>query len=470
MTFIVDRRRLLVGGTLLPLLSMLPSPADAQARRQATARRKLTAIENVTVVPMTEGNTVIQNATVLIENGRIRSLQGPVPEGAARINGRGKWLIPGLMDMHVHLPSDQYLPDNEPPRNEPPFVNYDTQDIMTPYVANGVTQIMNLDSDAIAIGRRNQIAAGQVIGPHMALAALIDGNKPEGRVAITPGDGRQAVRDAKAEGYGFIKLYWRLDIETFLAINDEARLQGMKVLGHIPNSFRDQVERAFIPNFMIAHAEELAKCSPEFSDADAARYAELASANGTALTGTLTTVRWIFSQVQSLNELKGLPTLRYLHPVVRRQWVDRNSYVTMPPRMISYFQRMVDFNRRLVRAFKAAGVPVVAGTDALNPGCVPGFSMHDELEMLVDAGLTNLEALAAATRLPAQWMGIAGDRGTIEIGKRADLVLLDADPLTLIGNTRQIGGVMLNGSWLPRRQLDRMLADVAAHNIALETL
>jgi imidazolonepropionase-like amidohydrolase len=204
---------------------VLSSPADAQARRQATARRQLTAIENVTVVPMTEGNTVIQNATVLIENGRIRSMQGPVPEGAARINGRGKWLIPGLMDMHVHLPSDQYLPDNEPPRNEPPFVNYDTQDIMTPYVANGVTQIMNLDADAIAIGRRNQIAAGQVIGPHMALAALIDGNKPEGRVAITPADGRQAVRDAKAEGYGFIKLYWRLDIETFLAINDEARRQ-----------------------------------------------------------------------------------------------------------------------------------------------------------------------------------------------------------------------------------------------------
>jgi imidazolonepropionase-like amidohydrolase len=469
MTFIVDRRRLLVGGTLLPLMSVLSSPADAQARRQATARRQLTAIENVTVVPMTEGNTVIQNATVLIENGRIRSMQGPVPEGAARINGRGKWLIPGLMDMHVHLPSDQYLPDNEPPRNEPPFVNYDTQDIMTPYVANGVTQILNLDADAIAIGRRNQIAAGQVIGPHMALAALIDGNKPEGRVAITPADGRQAVRDAKAEGYGFIKLYWRLDIETFLAINDEARRQGMKVLGHIPNSARDQVERAFVPNFMIAHAEELAKCSAGFSDADAARYAALARANGAALTGTLTTVRWIASQVQSLNELRALPTLRYLHPVVRRQWVDRNSYVTMPPRMISYFQRMVDFNRRLVRAFKAAGVPVVAGTDALNPGCVPGFSMHDELEMLVDAGLTNLEALAAATRLPAQWMGIADDRGALEAGKRADLVLLDADPLAVIGNTRKIAGVMLNGRWLPRRQLDRMLADVAAHNLAIET-
>jgi imidazolonepropionase-like amidohydrolase len=468
MTFIVDRRRLLVGGTLLPLLSVLPSPADAQARRQATARRQLTAIENVTVVPMTEGNTVIQNATVLIENGRIRSMQGPVPEGAARINGRGKWLIPGLMDMHVHLPSDQYLPDNEQPRNEPPFVNYDTQDIMTPYVANGVTQIMNLDADAIAIGRRNQIAAGQVIGPHMALAALIDGNKPEGRAAITPADGRQAVRDAKAEGYGFIKLYWRLDIETFLAINDEARLQGMKVLGHIPNSARDQVERAFVPNFMIAHAEELAKCSAEFLDADAARFAALARANGTALIGTLTTVRWIASQVQSLNELKALPTLQYLHPVVRRQWIDRNSYVTMPPRMISYFQRMLDFNRRLVRAFKAAGVPVVAGTDALNPGCVPGFSLHDELEMLVDAGLTNLEALAAATRSPAQWMGIAGDRGTIEIGKRADLVLLDADPLAVIGNSRRIAGVMLSGRWLPRRQLDRMLADVAAHNQALE--
>jgi hypothetical protein len=463
------RAHLTVAGTLLLLSGAAREPALAQARHKRIVRPQVTVIEHVTVIPMTEGGASIADATVVIDDGRITALRGPVPRGAFRINGRGKWLIPGLMDMHVHLPSDQLLPDGDPPRDAPPRVTFDTQDIMTLYIANGVTQIMNMDADAIAIGRRNEIAAGTVIGPTMALAALIDGKRQDGRVALTPTDGRQAVRDAKAEGYGFIKLYWRLDAETFLAINDEARLQGMKVLGHIPDAFKGQVERAMVPDFMVAHAEELAKHSPEFSDADATRFADRARASGAALTGTLTTMRWISSQVKSLDELRALPTLQYLHPVVRRQWIDRNSYIkSSSPRRIAYFERMVDFNRRLVGAFRAAGVPVVAGTDALNPGCVPGFAIHDELEMLRVAGLSNKEALAAATRVPATWMGVLADRGTIEIGKRADLVLLNADPLLAIGNTRKIAGVMINGRWLPRRALDRMLAAVAAHQRAVE--
>jgi cytosine/adenosine deaminase-related metal-dependent hydrolase len=462
------RTHLLAAGVLL-LSIVVRHHALAQTRPTTSARLPVTVIEHVTVVPMTDGGASIPDATVVIESGRITALQGPVPRDAVRINGRGKWLIPGLMDMHVHLPSDQLLPDSEPPRNAPPRVTFDTQDIMTLYVANGVTHIMNMDADAIAIGRRNEIASAKVLGPTMALAALIDGKRQDGRVALTPADGRQAVRDAKAEGYGFIKLYSRLDVETFLAINDESRRQGMKVLGHIPDAFKGQVERAMVPDFMIAHAEELAKHSPEFSDADATRFAERARASGAALTGTLTTMRWISSQVKSLDELRALPTLQYLHPIVRRQWIDRNSYIGgSSDKRIAYFERMVDFNRRLVGAFRAAGVPVVAGTDALNPGCVPGFAMHDELEMLRAAGLSNEEALAAATRVPATWMGVLADRGTIEVGKRADLVLLNADPLLAIGNTRKIAGVMINGRWMPRRVLDRMLAAVAAHQRAAE--
>lgn len=144
------------------------------------------------------------------------------------------------------------------------------------------------------------------------------------------------------------------------------------------------MERAFVPGFVDdGHAEELAKQSSEFSDADAARFAALARANGAALTGTLTTVQWIARQLRSLDELRALPTLQYIHPVVRRQWIDRNSYIQgTSTKRIAHFERMVDFNRRLVGAFRAAGVPVVAGTDALNPGCVPGFALHDELELL----------------------------------------------------------------------------------------
>lgn len=465
MTVIPERMRVRAAASLLLLAMILPQAATAQGRRGSGAPQSITVIEHVTVVPMTEAGGPVSDATVVVRDGRIIALHGPVPPGARRIDGRGKWLIPGLMDMHVHVPSDQFLPGDEPPRSEPPRLVFDTQDIMTPYIANGVTQVVNMDADATAIARRNEIAAGRVIGPHLALAALIDGRRPDGRVALTPADGRQAVRDAKAEGYGFIKTYFRLDVETFLAIADEARVQGMPVLGHIPDAFRGQVERAFVPGFMIAHAEELAKQSPERSDADATRFAALARANGVALTGTLTTMRWIASQARSLDELRALPTLQYLHPVVRSQWLERNSYQQgTSARRVAVFEQIVAFNRRLVAAFRAAGAQVVAGTDALNPGCVPGFALHDELELLHEAGLTNAEALASATRVPATWLGVLADRGTIEVGKRADLVLLDADPLVDIGHTRRIAGVMLDGLWLPRRRLDGMLRDVAAHH------
>jgi imidazolonepropionase-like amidohydrolase len=450
---------LITGFFALLVMSITAAPKKAQR----------VVIEHVNVLPMTEDGAPLLDAMVHIENGRIVALEGTPPIGAKRINGKGKWLIPGLMDMHVHLPSDDYLPE-QPPRSEPPLAHFQTQDIMTPYIANGVTQIFNLDANAIAIGRRNEIAAGKVIGPHMALAALIDGKRPDGRVALTPADGRQAVRDAKAEGYGFIKLYWRLDIETFTAICDEANMQGMKVVGHIPNSFRGKLEKAFVPGFgMIAHAEELSNYSKNFATEDATRFAQLAKANGTALTGTLTTMRWIASQVKSLDELKALPTLKYMHPIIREQWIDRNSYITMnKARMVPHFENVVAFHRTLIRSFKTAGVTIVAGTDAMNPGVVPGFSLHDELEMLVDAGLSNQEALASATRVPALWLGVANDRGTIEIGKRADIVLLDANPLEKITNTRRIAGVMVGNHWLDRNRLDAMLADLAKRYEAYE--
>ena len=127
---------------------------------------------------------------------------------------------------------------------------------------------------------------------------------------------------------------------------------------------------------------------------------------------------------------------------------------------------MVEFHRRLVKALKAEGVPMVAGTDAMTSGVVGGFSLHEELELLVGAGMTNEEALASATRLPAIWLGVDGDRGTVEVGKRADLVLLDANPLANISNIRKIAGVFVNGRWLDRAALDALMADLVKRNEA----
>lgn len=444
--------------------AMLSIAADARSKAvtpPATEPRRY-VVENVTVLPMTSNGAVVRRATVVIDQGRIVSLQGPAPKGAKRIDGRGKWLIPGLADMHVHLPSDG-LPRAPKFPTEAPTMFFPTQDIMTPYIANGITQIMNLDAVAASVGQRNEIAKGSVLGPHMALAAVINGGEGRGRIANTPADGRQAVRDVRAEGYDFVKVYSDLNAETFLAIVDEASKRRMKVVGHIPEAFTGKLETAFVPGFsLVAHAEEFSKQSADFTDADAMNFAKLAKKSGTWISPTLVAIRWIASETRSLDEMKANPALQYVHPILQSKWTIANRYNrNATPKLIAYFDRMVEFQRRLVRALKAEGVPMLAGTDALTSGVVGGFSLHEELALLVEAGLTNEEALASATRLPAVWMGVDGDRGTIEAGKRADLVLLDADPFVDIANARKIAGIFLNGRWINRTTLDAMMADLA---------
>lgn len=453
--------RLFLAGISMTVMALYVAPMRAGFAEQVTA------IEHVTVVPMTTDNTVLHDATVVIRDGRIAALSGPAPVGALRINGRGKWLIPGLSDMHVHVPTDTYLKPKQYPTQQPSLV-FDTQDIMTPYLANGVTQILNLDAKVESFAQRAQVERGEVLGPHMALAALINGGNGTGWSANSPVAGRQAVRDARAEGYEFIKVYSALDADTFDAIVDEARKLGLKVVGHIPNAFQGRLASAFVPGYaMVAHAEEFSKHSKEFTDENARQFAALAKQNDTWLAPTLTTMLWIASEARSLDELRKLPSLRYVHPLLQSKWLTANQYNrNATPERIARFERMVDFHARLVRAFKDAGVPIVTGTDAMTSGVVPGFSLHDELELLTGAGLTPTEALAAATRLPAVWLGVDVDRGTVETGKRADLVLLDADPLLDIANTRRIAGVFVNGRWTDRRKLDAMLADLARRNTA----
>jgi imidazolonepropionase-like amidohydrolase len=457
---------------LLSLMVSLLSPLSAPHARPATSHAddlRTTVIEHVTVIPMTTDDAVLADATVVIERGRIVSLNGPAPKAARRINGRGKWLIPGLMDMHVHLPSDDQLPAQPDSRADPPWLHFNTQDIMTPYIANGVTQILNMDAVAASVGQRNQVESGEVLGPHMALAAVIDAKRPQGRMANTPSDARQAVRDVKAEGYNFVKVYFRLDPEPWYAIMDEARKQGMKVVGHIPNSFEDKLEAAFVPGFsMVAHAEEFSNYTRTFTNEDATRFARLAKKNESWVSPTLVVMRWIASQARSLDEVRANPNLQYVHPLLQSKWIKANSYNRdlSAPKTVARLGKVVAFHRQLVRAFKAEGVPLVAGSDTLASGVVAGFSLHEELELLAGAGLTNVEVLASATRLPALWLGVDKDRGTIEPGKRADLVLLNADPRADIRNTRNINGVFLSGRWLSRKTLDAMMADLAKRNTA----
>jgi len=435
----------------------------------SAAAQPVYAIKNVNVIPMTIEGMTLPGITVVVEQGKITSLNGPIPDGAYIIDGKGKWLIPGLIDMHVHVPVDGHFNAWHPTRTAAIFTS--TQDVMTPFVANGVTTIFDLNSRAGHFGQRNEILRGGVIGPRMALAAMINGGGGDGRIANTPADGRQSVRMAKAEGYEFIKLYSQLSIETYKAIIEEAAKLGMKVVGHIPNDFRGKISDALGADIgMVAHAEELFKQAEWGHEPDPAFIAQIAKANGTWLTPTLVIIDVAAEQAVSLEGLRASQAIQYVHPLLKDKWLTANNYNKhATAQSIARLHKMIEFNKQLVVACKDAGVPIVAGTDAGSSGVVWGFSLHDELELLVDAGLSPSRALNSATQLPAIWLGIDSLVGTIEKGKLADLVLLDANPLEDIRNTKKIAGVFVNGLWLDRSKINDMLAALSSRNQLLKT-
>ncbi|MBX7460112.1 amidohydrolase family protein [Qipengyuania huizhouensis] len=331
---------------------------------------------------------------------------------------------------------------------------------------HGVTTAFELNGRVEHFAQRNQIAKGEVIGPRIALAFLIDGGE-SGNAAHTPSDGRQSVRIAKAQGYEFIKVYSRLDEETFEAIINEAEKQGLKVVGHIPSTFEGHTEDAFVPHFgLVAHAEEFSKQADQFTAAEARRFAEMAKANGTWVIPNLSNLVRIAEQGRGLDAIRNLPSFKYVHPLMQSKWITANQYnAGSNPRRIAYYDQLVAFHRLLVRAFLDAQIPMLAGTDAETSGIVWGFSLHDELELLVEAGLTPEEALAAATVRSATWLELEDRIGTIEPGKLADVVLLDANPLADIANTRKIAGVFSDGRWLSKSRFDAMLAELASKNL-----
>lgn len=430
-------------------------------------------IRNVTVIPMSDNTSEIRNATVTVVDGKISSVSATSKSEACKdtcIDGTGKWLIPGLTDAHVHLENDRliqlyaHLPAK-------PTGLIRNEDVFLPYIANGVTQVFDLGAMPDTFLQEADIIGGRVLGPRIIKAFMIDGPQPIVPRGVShgvpnPEAGRQAVRDAVDAGYQIIKVYSLLDYDTYVAVVDEAKRQGLKVIGHIPGRQQGNTSKYFISGFeAVAHAEEFALQSKVPDEKLISEYANLAKSNHTALITTLTLDERILETMSNPESLKSRKELYYQSGPLQSYAFEHNPYAQAAnPDAVAALKKIISFNNKLVTEFSKNGIPILTGTDSLTPGLAPGFALLDEVETLVRAGLSSHQALFSATRAPCEWLGPSYTCGQIAPGMNADMVLLDANPIQNVKNLRKIAGVVVRGTFHSNSELSESMEKLRQRN------
>lgn len=421
----------------------------------------VTAFVDVAVVPM-DRERVLENWTVVVADGRIRELGSvravAIPEDATVIDGRGKYLMPGLADMHAHTWEEEDFPL---------------------LLANGVTTIRNMFGGRIHLRWKERIAAGELAGSTIYTAGpIIDGNPPiwPGTVVENAAQARRTVAEQHAAGYDFLKVYSRLSREAYDAIIQEGKAQGLSVSGHVPDSVGLVAAlRSGIHSIEHLSGYELL-ARKEGGPGEEASWARLDEsqfvgvARETAKSGTWNCPTLVLYQhrvapgeSEYLRKLLVRPEMRYVSPETVHSWYPENNYLknSTPARAASSREKGDIMRKRVVKALHDAGARLLLGTDYGNPFVVPGFSLHLELRNFVDAGLSPFEAIRAGTSGAAEFMNAGTEFGTVAAGRRADLILVEGNPLEDVSNVNKRVGVMVRGKWYSQTELMSELENVA---------
>jgi len=414
------------------LLSTLRLPAERLTIVHARVIDTVTGAIQPDMAVVVEGNRI---ATVR----PFRAADSTPKSGRRVIDAHGQYLIPGMWDMHTHVYFDSTAAEG-------------TDLILPLFLANGVTGIRIMDGLPAHHRWRKQMEEGSLLAPRMVIASRIIGGE------MSAAEARQLVRKAKQEGADFVKVHDGVPRDAYFALVDEARKSALAVEGHVPESIT-AAEASVAGQKSIEHLTGVAKAAPDDQQAQAlfARF----RINGTWQCPTLV-MRHSYTVLDDPG-LASDPRLKYVEPSRRKSWLDMQSETkSFPPDELPGRRETVRNEMRLVGEMQRAGVEILAGTDAVSSAAyvLPGFSLHEEMAMLVQAGLTPMEALQAATRNPAGFLNALDNRGTVDEGKLADLVLLDADPLQDIANTRRINAIVINGHLIDRKALDQMLVSV----------
>ncbi len=442
------------------------------------------AFTHVNVISM-KSDQVATGQTVVISDGRITHVAPTVSldldDSVETIDGAGRYLMPGLADMHDHVTGPESLKLN---------------------VAYGVTTVRNLWGDENTLKWREAVRRGEIIGPEIITASpLIDDDPPSipGSALLTrPEDADALVKRFKDAGYDFLKPYRLLKEDVYIAMMAAAHKYNMPVEGHMPEAI-DVAQAIELGQHAIEHATGFSAAivndaypwSPAFRSREAVetvgrvnagdisyadvfdrhklrRLSRLAAEKGTAVSVTMQAVGLRALSAADREALKSHLQIRFLEPEYRAFWfaedfdamVNKGDQYT--PEEIESLESFVttEFGA-WIGIMAEEGVLLLGGTDAPNPGLFHGYSLHDELQNLVTfANLTPYRALQTVTSNTARFWALEGKRGVVAAGADADLLLLEANPLTDIANTRSIQGVMINGKWLDRNDLDDMLLAV----------
>ena len=451
----------------LLLVLVIFSPLVAQTQPQTIA------FTNVNVVPF-DRERIIPDQTVIVVNGRIAQI-GPtdktkVPAGALQIDGRGKYLMPGLADMHVHL---------YPGAGQP---NDLTSQQLQLFLANGVTTIRNMIGKPEHLLLRERVAKGDLLGPSIYTAGppLLGNNVP------TPEAAERAVVEQKKAGYDLLKVHEGLSPETYAAIVATANREGIPFAGHVTatvglkralDAQQTSIEhldgylQAMVPDDSpVKPTPSQIVLGPVLEHIDESKLPALAATTRKANVWndpTLTLFKLIVSDATAEDLLKW-PELQYVPAKMREAFAKQKESTAGHPAPASERQRYIDLRNKVLVSLHAAGARLLIGPDSPQFFLVPGFATHRELESFVAAGLSPYQAIEAATRNPgeyfAQVMKTPRDFGTVEVGLRADLLLLDANPLQSVANLSKRAGVMVRGRWLPESELRKMLENIATIN------
>ena len=418
-----------------------------------------TAFVNVNVVPMST-ETVIEQQTVIVDDGVITAI-GPVDDvpilkGTTVIDGTDRYLIPGLAEMHAHVPDAGSSELNR---------------YFSLYVANGVTTIRGMLGQAAHLGLRQDLLDGKVFGPRL----VTSGPSLNGRSVSGAAHARQLVEEQHAAGYDFIKVHPGLSSAEFEALAEAANGLGMPYAGHVPVAAG--VQRALELNMTtIDHLDGyFVALLPASSDGsggyggffdvmladelDTDRIAEIARATAAAGTWNVPTEVWIEQLVDEtpVSELRNRPEMRYMRRATVQRWSESKAEMLaesgFDPLVAA---RAIELRRRLILELHKAGAGLLLGSDSPQVFNVPGFATHRELDVLVAAGLTPYEALRTGTTAVAEFLG--SNTGIVAVGREADLMLLNANPLADIRHSHRIHGVMLRGTWYSAAALERRLA------------